>query len=108
MARVTITKQVPVGAYPTLPVSADAANKNQFAPSGDDLVIVHNTGVGANTITFTSMVDEFKRTGDITAYSVGAGEIAGFRFKSPGWMQSDGYVYIEASNAEVKFTVIQL
>jgi len=118
MARVTITKQVPVGAYPTLPVTAnaldltetaaDAANKNQFAPSGDDLVIAHNTGVGANTITFTSMVDEFKRTGDITAYSVGAGEIAGFRFKSPGWMQSDGYVYIEASNAEVKFTVIQL
>lgn len=118
MARVTITKQVPLGAYPTLPVAAnaldltetaaDAANKNQFAPSGDDLVIIHNTDVGAQTVTFTSVVDEFKRTGDITTYSVGAGEIAAFRFKIPGWTQSDGYVYIEASDAGIKFAVIQL
>jgi hypothetical protein len=118
MARATITKQVPLGAYPTLPVSAnaldlaetaaDVANKNQFAPSGDDLVIVHNTGVSAYTVTFTSVADEFKRTGDVSAYSVGAGEIAGFRFKSPGWMQADGYVYMEAENAAVEFAVIQL
>jgi len=118
MARASITPQVVVGAYPTLPVSAnaldlaetaaDVANKNQFAPSGDDLVIVHNTGASAYTVTFTSIADEFKRTGDISAYSVDAGEIAAFRFKKPGWNQADGKIYIEASNAAVKFAVIQL
>ncbi|MDL1909693.1 hypothetical protein FBQ81_03215 [Chloroflexi bacterium CFX6] len=118
MARQTITKQLPYGPYPTLPVAAnaldlvetaaDVANKDQFAPSGDDLVIIHNTGASAYTITFTSVADEFKRTGDVTTFSLGAGEIAAFRFKKPGWMQSDGFVYIEASNAAVKWAVIQL
>ena len=118
MARQTITKQVPLGPYPTLPVAAnaldlvetaaDATNKEQFAPSGNDLVIIHNTGASAYTVTFTSAADEQKRTGDVTTYSLGAGEIMAFRFKTPGWKQSDGYIYMEASNAAVKYAVIQL
>lgn len=118
MARTNITPQTVVGPYPTLPVSAnaldltetaaDVENKNQFTPSGDDLVIVHNTGASAYTVTFTSIADEFKRTGDISAYSVGAGEIAAFRLKKPGWMQSDGKVYLEAEDASVKFAVLQI
>ncbi len=118
MARQTIAKQIPFGPYPTLPIAADAmdlvetaadvANKDQFAPSGDDLVIVHNTGAAPYTVTFTSVADEFKRTGDVGAYSLGAGELAFFRFKKPGWLQSDGNIYIEASNAAVKWAVIQL
>lgn len=118
MARVTLTKQVPYGPYPTLPVAAnaldiamtaaDTVNKEQFAPSGDDLIIAQNTGASAYTITFTSAADEFKRMGDVSAYSLGAGEIAAFRFKKPGWVQSDGFIYIEANNAAVKWAVIQL
>lgn len=118
MPRQTITKQVPYGPYPTLPVAANAmdlnqlvadpVNKEQFAPSGDDLVIAHNTGASPYTITFTSAADEFKRTGDVSAYSLGVGELAFFRFKKPGWLQTDGNIYIEASNAAVKWSVIQL
>lgn len=118
MARVTLTKQIPAGPYPTLPVAAnaldltetaaDVVNKEQFKPSGDDLVIAHNTGASAYTITFTSTADERKRTGDVSAYSLGAGEIAAFRIKKPGWMQADGFVYIEANNAAVKWAVLQL
>ena len=112
MARQTIAKQVPLGPYPSLPVAAnaldlvetaaDATNKEQFAPSGNDLVIIHNT------VTFTSAADDQNRTGDVTTYSLGAGEIMAFRFKTPGWKQSDGYIYMEASNAAVKYAVIQL
>jgi len=118
MARQTIAKQVPYGPYPTLPVAAnaldlvetaaDVTNKEQFAPSGDDLVIVHNTGASPYTVTFTSVADEMKRTGDVTTYSLGAGELAAFRFKKQGWLQTDGNIYIEASNAAVKWAVIQL
>lgn len=120
MARVTITKQVPSGPYVTLPpaansldltqLAADTVNKEQFVPSGDDLVIAHNSGASAYTITITSAVHPTtKRTGDIAAYSIGAGEIAIFRFKgNEGWRQSDGMIYIEANNAAVKWSVLQL
>lgn len=118
MPRVTLTKQIPLGPYPTLPVgagtmtltetAADTVNKEQFVPSGDDLVIVHNSGASAYTITFTSVADDLKRTGDISTYSVAAGAIAAFRFKKPGWMQADGKIYIEANNAAIKWSVLQL
>ena len=118
MARVTLTKQVPLGPYPTLPVgagtmtltetAADMTNKEQFVPSGDDLIIAHNTGASARTITITSAADERKRTGDVSTYSIAAGGIAAFRIQKPGWMQTDGKIYIEASNAEVKWAVAQL
>lgn len=45
----------------------------------------------------------------ISAYSLGAGEYAAFGpFEREGWMQSDGYIYLEASHAEVKFGVLTL
>lgn len=118
MARQTLTKQTPKGPYPALPVSAnsldmtftaaDATNKEQFVPGNDTLVVVKNEGVVARTVTFTSKADEKNRTGDVTAYSLGAGELAMFRFKKAGWMQSDGNIYMEAEHADIKYAVIQL
>jgi hypothetical protein len=118
MARQTLIKQTPKGPYPALPiaadaldvafVAADATNKEQFVPGNDTLVLVKNDGAGARTVTFTSAKDDKNRTGDVTAYSIGAGKIAAFRFKKPGWMQSDGRIYMEAEHAEIKYAVIQL
>ena len=46
---------------------------------------------------------------DVDAYSIAAGEYAVFGpFKRPGWVQADGYVYLQASNAAVKFGVVAL
>ncbi len=118
MARQTLTKQTPKGPYPALPVSAnsldmtftaaDATNKEQFVPGNDTLVVVKNEGVVARTVTFTSKADEKNRSGDVTAYSLGAGELAMFRFKKAGWMQSDGNIHMEAEHADIKYAVIQL
>lgn len=118
MARTSITKSTLQGPYPTLPVTAnlldltfeaaDVANKNQFAGAGDDILLAWNTGASAYTVTFTSVADDKKRTGDVTTYSIGAGDIAAFRFKDAGWKQSDGKIYIEAENAAVKFAVAAL
>jgi hypothetical protein len=90
--------------------AADVANKNQFTPSGDDLVIVQNSHAStAYTFTLTSAPDPFNRTGDITTYSLAAGEVAVFRIKTLGWAQvADGKVYLEGSNAAVKFAVVPL
>jgi hypothetical protein len=118
MARTNLTKSTLAGPLPaTLPVAAngldltftaaDVANKNQFAGAGDDLLLAWNSGVSAYTTTFTSVAIN-GRTGDVTTYSIDAGEIAAFRFKDIGWKQSDGKIYVEASNAAVKFAVIAL
>ncbi len=121
MARVDHAAQQGLGAYPTLPIAANGADLVEVAAdatnkestdiiNGKTFVIAHNTGVGARTVTFTSVVDAQNRTGDITAYSIGAGEIAIFGpFHKNGWGQSGGdagKLFFEASHAEVLFSVL--
>jgi len=119
MARATLTKTTPLGSNGTyganladmVMTAANVSDKNQFVCTGNDLVIAHNTNAGstARTVTVTSVADPYGRTGNIAAYSIGAGEFAVFGpFKSTGWQQTDGYVYLEADNAEVKFGVVTL
>jgi|SRR5688572_19967878 len=117
MARVTLTKQTPVGPYPTLPVAAnsldvtftaaDTTNFEQFLADGKNLVLVRNThATNPGTVTFTSSADPQGRTGDITTYSLGAGEVMAFLFKRPGWMQSDLYIYMQASATTMQYAVL--
>jgi len=120
MARYTHVKTTALGNFPALALVANsvdlamtaavAADKEQTVMSGKDLVIAHNTGAGARTVTFTSVANgQDKRTGDITTYSIGAGEFAVFGpFEKSGWMQTDGKLYFEAEHAEVKFGVVAL
>src|ERR687891_559131 len=100
MPRVTHTKQTPKGPYPALPVTADSldiaftaadiTNLEQVVPSGDDLLLVWNThATTAYTFTLTSVADDKGRTGDVTTYSLAAGEIAALRLRRAGWEQSD-------------------
>lgn len=98
-ARVLIAAQSPVGTYPVTPLTADAADlvetagdatNGHYTPivNGKTIVIAHNTGAVARTITFTSARDStFNRLGTITAYSLGAGEISlpFGPFTSEGW-----------------------
>lgn len=119
MARTTLTRTVPLGPYPALPVAAnaldvtmtaaDATNDNQFVLDGPCIIIAHNTGVAARTITLTSVADEKNRTGDITAYSIGPSEYMAFYVSATGgWKQSTGYMYLDAEHAEVKIGVLKL
>lgn len=128
MPRAAVTPFTPLGSYPELPltagsatvvpVAADTVNLNAAAFGNSDalLVIALNTDTGgAHTVTVTSVDDQFKREGDITAYSIaaapGAGEskiaILGV-FKRAGWIQTDKNLYFQASNAAVKFIVVRL
>lgn len=119
MPRTTLTKTAALGPYPTLPVAADAldavftaadvVNKNQFLPTGYDLIIMWNSGAAPYTVTLTTAADAQNRTGDIATYSLAAADIAVFKLANKvGFIQADGYVYLEASNASVKFAVISL
>lgn len=119
MARAILTKTTALGKWGNYAVAnaadltmaaANVSDKNQFVASGNDLVVAHNTGGSAYTVTITSVADPVTgRTGDVTTYSVGAGEYAVFGpFSQRGWSQSTGYIYLEASNAAILFGVVTL
>lgn len=114
MARTDLTKTTAPGSYASAGVAvtitaADVTNKNQFAAEGDDLIVAQNTGASAHSVTITSAPDPYGRSGHISGESIAANEIRIYGpLKTLGWIQSDGKVYLEADNAEVKFGVIKL
>lgn len=119
MARTTLTRTTPLGPYPTLPVAAnsldavmtaaDTVNKNQILLDGPIIVMAQNTDTVDRTVTITSAVDPQNRTGDIGPYTLSANDIKLLMIDQvAGWKQSDGYLYLEASNAAVKLGAIRL
>lgn len=120
MGRTTLTRTTPLGPYPSLQPAADAldavmtaadvANGNQFVLDGPVMLICQNTdGAAARTVTLTSAPDPQNRSGDVTAYSIGIGEIALFRIDQvAGWRQTDGMFYLAGSNAALKFGIARL
>lgn len=120
MARLTVTPMEPLGSYPDLPLTASSADLAfvvpgtytdgiGFANTGREILIVQNSGGSAYTVTISS-VAYLGREGDITAYSLGAGEFGVFGpFDPKGWNQAaDGMVYAVGSNAAILFAVIKL
>lgn len=87
---------------------ADVANGNTFTLNEGDILIAHNTNVGAQTVTIDSVADVYGRTGDITTYSLAADDYAAFGpFKRPGWAQTGGQLHVDATHAEVLLGVLR-
>lgn len=91
------------------PAGADYADGAEFTLTGNEIVIIRNGNVGAKTVTVTSYVDPLNRTGDITAYSIGASEYAILpRLQPLGWANPSGKLHMVASAADVEFLVLRL
>ncbi|MBX9877633.1 MAG: hypothetical protein K2Y22_04175 [Candidatus Obscuribacterales bacterium] len=88
----------------------DAANGYDFVSTGKEMVLIYNSdGANAYTATIKSAADELGRTGDITTYSLSAGEYAVFGpFPVLGWRQTTGKMNLDASNNAIKFAIIRL
>ncbi len=122
MARLELTPKTMLGSYPSLPLTTNTSDfvftaaGATFADgagvllTGFEILLVYNANVAAQTVTISSVADDLNRTGDITAYSIGAGEYAVFGpFKEKGWQQSASKkLYFAASAADVKFAVLKL
>ena len=88
--------------------AADTVNFNQILINGPGDILVQNTGAVDYTFTVTSTPDAQGRSTDLGPYTVSADDIALFRIDQyKGWVQSDGYIYLQASNALVKFGFIR-
>ena len=123
MARVLIAAQTLLGAYPTLPITPGSALSYQAVDTGlgnytplvenkTTLWIKNTHATDAKTVTITSVADTLNRTGDITAYSLAAGEEKPFGpFKGVGWNHgagTTGGIWIDGSSADIKVAVVTL
>lgn len=113
MARTTLTIETAAGAAPLAEnaltfTAADVANGNQFVHTGRELLLVKNTGVGANNVTLLSVAIAGRQDPkNSVAQSIPAGEERLYGPFGNGWRQTDGYVYINGDNAEVTFCAIR-
>ena len=121
MARLDLTPKSLLACYPSLPITAnvldftftaagaDFADGAGFTLTEEEILIIYNPDSSAHTITIFSKADVYNRTGDITAYSLGAGEYCVFpQFKKDGWIQSDNKLYFAANSTLVQFAVLRL
>jgi hypothetical protein len=82
---------------------------DDFPASHDMLVVAHNTGGVAYTVTITSQASsKTGRTGDVNVQSLAAGEIRIFRLVPDGWADSSGNVNVVVENALVFWGIIVL
>lgn len=89
-------------------VSADVVNGNSFKHTGREMLSCRNSGASARTVTVASVAIN-GRVGDITTYNIPAGETHVIPpLPAVGWKQTDGMVYVDGSNAEVKFVLLRL
>lgn len=118
-ARTAITVQTAKGPYLSTPVAAnsldftiaasDNTNGNYFVGTGRELILVQNSAGGSGTVTFTSVADQFQRKGDISTYSLSAGEFAMFWVGNlVGWDQGGGQIYIDTSASTMNIAVIRI
>jgi len=114
MARVTLTPIAVPAAYATAAVAivwtaADVALKNQFVGTGREIVLVQNADAGAtHTVIITSVADPYNRTGDITQIVAISTFMTFFIVPITGFLQTDGFVYLEGDNANLKFAILRL
>lgn len=113
MARTALTKTTIPSPYAGAGVAitmtaADTSNQNSFPLTGKEVVIAWNSGATPRTVTVTSVDDRYGRQENITSESIAAGAIRvyGVGLALDGWQQTDGNLYLEANNAEVKFGIL--
>jgi len=116
MPRTLVVHTTMLGAYGTYGANladitmaaADVGNKQYISLVEGDILIAHNTGAGAQTVTIDSVASPTTgRTGSITTYSIGIGEYAVFGpFRLRGW-GSSGLLNFEADSADVLFGVLR-
>lgn len=120
MARTAITVQTAKGPFEAITAggadftlaAGDVANGNDFVCTGKELLIAQNSdGATAYYVTITSVADEKNRSGDITQYSLAAGDFAIFTVgftNSKGWKQTTGKIHVDVENAAVLLAVIKI
>lgn len=116
MPRLDIARTTVPSPYAASPMSAvtfttaDPANNHQIRATGKEMLLVRNShATTAYTVTVASSADIYGRTKDVTALSLVAGEVRVMGpFPLEGWVQSTGYINVDAQNAALLLAVLVL
>jgi hypothetical protein len=100
---------VQAGDLTVTPAACDAVNGNSFSVTGQEILLVQNSGASAYTFTVNSVADNFGRTDtSLTNYSVAASGIAMIELKYfIGWQQTGQVITTSCSNAALKFAIVR-
>lgn len=109
----TLTNTTGPEAYPTTLTeflwTASTPAGDDVVLTGNDILLVWNTGAVQRTFTITSQPDPYNRSGNITAQQLEAGEFAVFGpIPLNGWADGNRKLNLASSNAEIKYAVITL
>jgi hypothetical protein len=92
--------------------AAGSTGTDTFACTGRQILLAYNSdGANPYTVTISSVNDEQNRAGDITTYSLAAGDYAVFGIgltNLQGWKQTNGTIIVDVENAAVKWAVLTL
>lgn len=88
---------------------AVAADGIDFVSQGNEVIIVFNSHAATpQTFSIISEADALGRTGDLTTYSLAAGEAASFQLPRLGWADATtGKILITMSDVSVKVLVLR-
>lgn len=114
MARTTLDPITLPGPWSTQPVAitwtaANTTDGNQFRATGDEMLLVRNTGATAASVTVVSTPDApFGRSGNMVMNIPAGGMVVTQVFPLLGWQQPNGYIYIDTTSTNVEFAVIRV
>lgn len=88
---------------------AVASDGIDFVAQGNEIILVLNTDAATPyTFSIISEADALGRTGDLTTYSLAAGECAAFQLPREGWADATtGKILITMQNVAVKVLVLR-
>lgn len=115
MTRAIVPKTTGTTPYPAAGVAItmtawDAGLGSRIALTGSEVILIQNTDSGGHTYTITPIADSGGRTSPSPdAVAIGAGEVVALgRLALDGYRQADGYLWIDADDATVKFGAYQM
>jgi hypothetical protein len=110
VTRTQATRQNPQAMTLLTTNASDVANGNYVVATGNDIVIFRNGSGAPGTAGVTSATDPYGRT--TTNYLAETIDTGAWRaygpFAGPGWTQSNGQLYMDASAATIRVAVIAL
>lgn len=87
--------------------AGDPVNGDSFLITGNEILLVQNTDSVAHNYTALGTEDHIGRTGNLV-YTVPAGSLSAVEFTVlEGWVQPDGFVYLNPSDTHIRFAVLR-
>jgi hypothetical protein len=111
--RTILSAEGPLSVYPVVPgwltfTASDSANGNRVKLEGRYMVFAKNTGQSNNTVMVKSSADSNGRLDDALITLLPDTTTIFYGVANAGFMQSDGYFWIDTSSDDVELAIWKL